>query len=307
LQQYGWESLPGWGYYNMRNRLVILIAVNVILVGATIVLLRMWMVDQTPETAATAMAATPEAEVLQVLVAAENLNSGVLMQKQHWRWQPWPEDGLSKSYVSYNPEEDTEETAEALEEELVGSVVRFGIPEGQPLVTGAIVKPGDRGFLSAILEPGYRAISIPVTASTSNAGLILPGDYVDVIMSHKFKLEADDGKRYDRRVAETILQNIRTLAIDQNFSNDTSGAKVGKTATLQVSPRDAERVALALNMGELSLSLRGIDAQNSPGDARRTATWDYNASVALRAPGSAKDSRSRPDVVRGGKKANKDK
>jgi len=289
----------------MRNRLVILIAVNVILVGATIVLLRMWMTEQTPENATIVAATEQTVEVTQVLVAAENLNSGVLLQKQHWQWQEWPEEGLSKSYITYIPEEDPEDAAEASEDELVGSVVRFGIPAGQPLVTGAIVKPGDRGFLSAILEPGYRAMSIPVTASTSNAGLILPGDYVDVIMSHKFKIEAENGKQYDRRVAETILQNVRMLAIDQNFSNDAAGAKVGKTATLQVSPRNAERLALALDMGDLSLSLRGIDAQNTPGNARRTATWDYNASLALQAPGGAKSNRNMPEVVRGGKDANK--
>ena len=282
----------------MRNRLVILVAINVVLVGATIVLLRMWMVDQTPEVEATA-AALPISTATQVLVAAEHLNSGVMLQQQHWRWQQWPEDGLSKSYIAYQPDSDDEGAVEALEEGLVGSVVRFGIPEGQPLVTGAIVRPGDRGFLSAILEPGYRAISIPVTASTSNAGLILPGDFVDVILSHRFKRENADGETSSHRAAETILQNVRMLAIDQNIANATTGAKVGKTATLQVSPKNAERLTLALGMGSLTLSLRGVEGQDSPRNLRQTATWDYNTSLVLSAPGRGVGNQNVPTILRG--------
>jgi len=287
----------------MRNRLVILILVNVVIVGATIVLLRMWMTDDSVDQAQAVAVVQQKETTTQVLVAAENLNSGVFMQSQHVQWQNWPEEGLSDSYVTYIPEEEEEDAAEAKEKELLGSVVRFGIPGGQPITTGAIVKPGDRGFLSAILEPGYRAISIPVTPTTSNAGLILPGDYVDLIMTHRFKVEDAEGNKSDRRVAETILQNIRLLAMDQNFVSDPASAVQGKTATLQVTPRQAERVALGMSMGELSLILRGLDAQDNPGRPQRTATWDYNSSVAMQAPGLAAGMEDKPVIMRGGQES----
>lgn len=284
----------------MRNRLVILILVNVVIVGATIVLLRLWMTDDTADQTQVVAAVQQKEKATQVLVAVETLNSGVFMQSRHVQWQDWPEEGLSDSYVTFIPEDEEEEAAEAKEQELLGSVVRFGIPGGQPITAGAIVKPGDRGFLSAILEPGYRAISIPVTPTTSNAGLILPGDYIDLIMTHRFKVEDAEGNKSDRRVAETILQNVRLLAMDQNFVSDPASAAQGKTATLQVTPRQAERVALGLSMGELSMILRGLDAQDNPGRPQRTATWDYNASVAMQAPGSPAGIQDMPVVMRGG-------
>jgi pilus assembly protein CpaB len=285
----------------MSTRIIILVAVNVILVGATIVALRLWMFDPDAETVAAEAVQLDRVLESQVLVASENLNPGVILQTQHFEWQEWPEDGVSKSYYSYFPENDEDGAAEEKEQSLVGSVVRFGIPSGQPMVSGAIVSPGDRGFLAAILEPGYRAMSIQITASTSSAGLILPGDRVDVIMSHRFTVEDEEGKDHPRRVAETILLNIRTLAIDQNVASDTSDIKVGKTATLQVTPRQAERLALAQDMGELSLSLRGIDEHDTPGDLRRTTTWDYNASLALGSASSANATSDKPTVFRGGK------
>ena len=291
----------------MSTRIIVLIVVNVILVGATIMALRMWMFDPEAETVAAVATQIERSHEAQVLVASGDLNPGLLLQKQHFEWQEWPEDGVSKSYYSFYPEDEEDEVADKHEESLVGSVVRFGIPAGQPLVSGAIVSPGDRGFLAAILEPGYRAMSISITANTSSAGLILPGDHVDVIMSHRFQVEDENGKGYQRRVAETILLNIRMLAIDQNVASDAEGAKVGKTATLQVTPRQAERLALAQDMGELSLSLRGIDEQDTPGDLRRTVTWDYNASLVLSAGASSNSKSDVPKVFRGGKSSGKNK
>ena len=291
----------------MNTRIIVLVVVNVILVGATIMALRMWMFDPEAETVAADAPQIERALESQVLVASEGLNPGVILQKQHFEWREWPEDGVSKNYYSYYPEDDEDEVADQKTADIVGSVVRFGIPAGQPLVSGAIVSPGDRGFLAAILEPGYRAMSISITATTGSAGLILPGDRVDVIMSHRFKVEDENGKGYQRRVAETVLLNIRTLAIDQNVASDGTEAKVGKTATLQVTPRQAERLALAQDMGDLSLSLRGIDEQDTPGNLKRSATWDYNASLVLGAGASNNSKSDIPKVFRGGKTSGKDK
>ena len=283
----------------MRNRLIILIAVNVVLVAATIIFLRMWMVDQNDETQVLAQPAEEE-EVIQVLIATENLPTGIMLGKHHWRWADWPEDGVADSYYTHIEGEDSDVSTQSVEESLLGGVVRLGVSKGQPLTTGAIVKPGERGFLAAILKPGYRAASMPINASSASSGLILPGDHVDVILVHSFRIEDDEGNRADRRVSETIIQNVRVLSIDQTLASDGSGAMVGKTATLQVTPRQAERLALGLGMGELSLSLRGLDEQDAPGNLRRTATWDYNASLALGSVSNSKENRDVPTVMRGG-------
>ena len=288
----------------MRTRTLIFALVTVVLAGLTVFLVRALLNQQS--TPVEQVAQQPKApEEIQVLVAKDNLNSGLLLQQSHMEWQVWPTDSLSPSYVSYIPEDETTDAKEVKELDLVGAVVRFGVPAGQPLVSGAIVKPGERGFLAAILEPGYRAISIPISPSSSNAGLVLPGDRVDIILTHSFTVEQMDGENSKHSASETILTNVRILAIDRNLSNNTEESNVGRTATLQVTPRQAEAMTLAQQIGQLSLSLRGIDDNDSTANLRRTSTWDYQTSLIIQPPGAKAGEVDTPDVVRGGQKSNK--
>ena len=285
----------------MRTRTLIFVLVTVVLAGATVVLVRMLLDQQSAPVEQTAIETT-EPEEVQVLVARDNLSSGLLLQQSHMEWQVWPNDDLPASYVSYIPEDETKDQRDAKQQDIVGAVVRFGVPAGQPLVEGAIVKPGERGFLAAILEPGYRAVSITVSPASSNAGLVLPGDRVDIIMTHIFAIEDSEGEEQEHKASETILTNLRVLAIDRNLSNNSEESTVGRTATLQVTPRQAETMTLAQEIGLLSMSLRGLDDNDSPPNLRRTSTWDYQTSLTIQAPGVKSGETEVPTILRGGAK-----
>ena len=147
---------------------------------------------------------------------------------------------------------------------LQGTVVRNAITAGQPVTQGALVKPGDRGFLAAALGPGMRAVTVPVSSNTGVAGFIFPGDRVDLVLTQSV---AGGGDGPPLKVSETVLRNLRVLATDQRTDNGVG--EDGKTdvhtfsnVTLEATPKIAEQVAVAQTLGSISLSLRSI-ADNS--------------------------------------------
>ncbi len=143
---------------------------------------------------------------------------------------------------------------------LAGMVVRVAISAGQPLTKGSLVQPGDRGFLAAALGPGMRAISVQVDARTGVSGFIFPGDRVDVVLSQSVSTPGSEGSAL--LAAETIVRNVRVLATDQRtVSEDAEGkreVKTSATITLEVTPRLAEKVAVAQSIGQITLALRSI-------------------------------------------------
>ena len=153
---------------------------------------------------------------------------------------------------------------------LIGSVVRRGISEGQPIASEFIVRSGERGFLAAVLRPGMRAVSIGVDDATGISGLVFPGDRVDVILTHEVEAKiAGTNDKVTRRVSETIIVRVRVLAIDQN-TDDLEGKPLrAKTITLEVKPSQAEIIAVAVRMGSLTLSLRSLakDGKGQDGDS----------------------------------------
>ncbi|MEQ9349769.1 MAG: Flp pilus assembly protein CpaB, partial [Alphaproteobacteria bacterium] len=155
----------------------------------------------------------------------------------------------------------------------VGAVVRSGIAEGEPITTGRVVRPGDRGFLAAVLQPGHRAISVAVNATSGISGFVFPGDRVDLILTHAVQYE----DRPPRHAAETIMSDVRVLAIDQSTDDQEGEPTLAKTATLEVTPRQAEVIGVASELGHLSLSLRSMATAETP-DILRTFTWDSQAS-----------------------------
>lgn len=229
-----------------------------------------------------------------VLVAATNLPSGSFIQADHLRWQEWPDVALPETYL---------ERGKAHETDLVGAVVRRTVAAGEPIALGNVVKPGDRGFLAAVLDPGMRAVSVPVDEASSNAGLIFPGDRVDLIVTHQLEIAGDDSTT--RRVSETVLEDVRVIAMGGRL-NAEAGSELGaapqaRTATLETTPAGAEKVALVAELGKLSLSLRSLAvAGDAPvrGAEPAPLTWDLDASPALRPENQP---RSTLNVVRGGK------
>jgi pilus assembly protein CpaB len=160
--------------------------------------------------------------------------------------------------------------------DLVGAVVRSRITAGQPITFDQVVRPGERGFMAAVLTPGNRAVTVNVNASTGIAGFIFPGDRVDLILT--MTIQPLDGGA-GRHVSETILRNVRVVGMDQSFTDgrkdDKADLSVPHTATLDVTPKQAESVSVASDLGVLSLSLRSLGGNDvDPGPASITKTWD---------------------------------
>ena len=157
---------------------------------------------------------------------------------------------------------------------LMGQVVRYPITAGQPVTRGSLVGPQDRGFLAAALTAGMRAITVPVNTSSGVAGFVFPGDHVDLVLTSNVE-GGGDGPTL--KVSETIIRNIRVLATDQRTDEkDKDGKTTVKTfsnVTLEVTPRIAEKIAVAQSLGTLSLSLRSI-ADNGADVERAVASGD---------------------------------
>ncbi len=187
----------------------------------------------------------------EVLVAVRALPVGTIIDPNSFRFQPWPRELMKDAYYikgAVNPAS------------LAGTVVRYPVTAGQPLTQGALVKPGDRGFLAAALGPGMRAVTVPVSAQTGVAGFVFPGDRVDLVLTQDVP---GGGDGPPLKVAETIVRNLRVLATDQHADKktDENGNTVVttfSTVTLEATPKIAEKIAVAQNMGAMSLSLRSI-------------------------------------------------
>ena len=270
----------------MSMRSLSLVAAAVLLIVGTIVFARSWLENQRSPVALPTL--DPKDVAAEVLVAKQDLPVGIFITQESLRWQSWPDDNLPESYLV---KEDTKI------EDLVGTVVRQSFSAGQPITMDRIIKPGERGFLAAVLQAGYRAISIPISAATGIAGLVFPGDRVDIILTHAIEIiGALDEEGSDPRASETILTNVRVLALDQKIDDQSDEPRLAKTATLEVRPKQAEVLAVALELGSLSLSLRSLakDEEELERLARgedplelpepepgQTYTWDSEASVIL--------------------------
>lgn len=159
-----------------------------------------------------------------------------------------------------------------------GAVVRRQLHAGDAIPASALMKSGEGGFMSAVLEPGMRAVSIGVTATSGNAGFISPGDRVDLIVTHRVKAHSNaTGAEYSGEesvVSETFVHNVRVVAVDQMLDNPENKAILAKTVTIEVSPRQAEQVAVAEEMGKISMALRSLTSP--PAGAKNGVTELYD-------------------------------
>jgi pilus assembly protein CpaB len=258
----------------MGLRRIIVLLIAVIAAGGTAMYARSWIEGQ--QTIAAVAAPAPKETKHEVLVADLDLAAGTFIKPQHLRWQRWPTDDVPETYVLRSARS---------EEGLIGSVVRCGISVGEPITDGGVVKPGDRGFLAAVLNPGMRAVSVPITPTSGNSGLIFPGDRIDLILTQTL-ITGDDSAR---RVSETVLRTIRIIAMGTETGDDADDGRnneKAKTATLEVTPGQAETVALLTELGKLSLSLRSLaaddEAENPIPVVAESFTWDRDVSRVLR-------------------------
>jgi pilus assembly protein CpaB len=190
-------------------------------------------------------------ETTDVLVARGDIALGQTITPDDMQWQSWPSATTSSSFIRRNERADAQ-TA------LVGSIARSPFLAGEPIRETKLVKGNGSGFMAAILPTGMRAISTEISPETGAGGFILPNDKVDVILTKREK-NADKSGTNDVVNAEIILTNIRVLAIDQTVE-EKNGQKVvvGKTATLELKPEQAEQLARSRQSGTLSLALRSL-------------------------------------------------
>lgn len=219
-----------------------------------------------------------------VLVAARDVPAGALLASSDLKWQSWPVDGDDARFL-VKAEGGAEPMAAAL-----GQHVRRPVLAGEPIRREMLFKPGQAGVMAGMLKPGARAVAISIGANNAASGFILPGDRVDVVLTADLSRLTGATQPQPgiaaKFAAETILTDIRVLAIDQAVkpgqASDT--ALVGKIALLEVTPEQAEQLATAGMMGALSLALRSLAvAEAVIAQPQRPFTSDTGLSKALSA------------------------
>jgi pilus assembly protein CpaB len=244
-----------------RKKLVLLLGALVIAIGTALAARSMFAGAAAPEVEA----AAPVPQGPKVLVAQRAMPAGTIITADALNFQQWPKELVQDAYF-LDGESDIAQ--------LLGTVVRHPITAGEPVTQGSLVRPGDRGFLAAALGPGMRAVTVPVSANTGVAGFVFPGDRVDLVLTQT--VTGEEGAPL--KAAETVLRNLRVLATDQttNQVKTEDGRTVVrgfKTVTIEVTPKIAEKVAVAQTIGTLSLALRSI-ADNQVELERAIASGD---------------------------------
>ena len=239
-----------------------------------------WLAVRQPDPAPVAAASPPpvvDPRVV-ILTAAHPLRAGALLG---------PDDLAGHEIEQPGP--DMEPDTVAARSAVLGGMVRHNLAAGAPLRADSVLRPRDRGFLAAVLDPGMRAVSIGVDAVSGAAGLIWPGDRVDVVLTQAIDT---NGQSAARRVSgETMLTGLRVIAIDQQLMQGTVGneatERAVRTVTLEVTPAQAERVAVGARVGRLSLTVHASRADGPEAGAQATTprsqgvTWASDVSSAI--------------------------
>lgn len=188
----------------------------------------------------------------EILVMAQDVKMGDRLSPSNVTWQSWPSDHVKLSMIS-------RQSRPAAIQELETARARSNLYEGEPVNEHKIINPDSAGFMAAILPKGMRAISVRISAESGAGGFILPNDRVDVILISK----QDDGTGTPRTTSEAVLTNVRVLAIDQTFQTNEKGEQVvvGKTATVELDPKQTEILAMVESSGQLTLALRSLADQ----------------------------------------------
>ena len=227
----------------MNTQRVIVLGLALVAAGGAAFLVRGLLGGGTPPVEAMT---APAIAMSDVLVAAENLQAGQAVQPEQVRWQKWPSHAVDASFITRSG---VSNVAEAVK----GTVVRSPILANQPVTNTALVHADASGFMAAMLSPGMRAISIVTSAESGAAGFILPNDRIDVILTRKINGDPP------RVASQMILSDVRVMAVDQTFKQEKdTKTVVAKTATLEVTPEQAELLSTASQSGQLSLALRAL-------------------------------------------------
>ena len=234
-------------------RIALLVVAAIAAIGLAFIV-RGMVTPKRPEAVA---AAAPEQPVVQVLVAQRELPIGTRLSPADLGWQPWPADALNAAFVTDGaapalpakmPDKAVQKAARVANDLVMpqgamqafeGAIVKEALAEGEPVVARKVVRAGQSGFMAVVLQPGMRAMAVPINAETAAGGFILPGDRVDVLQS---RTDSNGGSK--TMLTEVLMRNVRVLAIDQNIEPaKDSRTIVGGVATLEIPAADVEVIA----------------------------------------------------------------
>ena len=219
---------------------------------------------------------------VEILVANKKLVTGEKLKPEDVRWQAWPETSVFKGVYKRSEQPDEKKLS------VYDAPLRRGIESGEPVTTQALIPDvkGGSNFLAASISPGMRGVAIAVKPQAVAGGFVSVGDYVDVILTYSPKLKGDITEYAlevaQRFASQTVLSNIKVLAVDQSAKEESREAKVSKTVTLEVTKEGGEILSLAEMMGDLTLALRHIGDQDTPEDAATPITTDVIASEVIK-------------------------
>ncbi len=270
-----------------------------------------------------AVAAAPVAPpkpMTKVLVAKRDLPIGTRLVPEDLTWMEWPVEAVNASFITDGAVAAAQPAAatsgadgkpldpavaeklaaagEAMKvaraaimndpggpiNALAGAIVKEPLFANEPVTDRKLVRAGQSGYMAVVLQPGMRAMAVPVSVETAAGGFILPGDRVDVLLSRSLGSGQNGGAA--QFTSETVMRNVRVLAVDQT-STPVPGANavVGAVATIEVSPGDAEALNLAQAQGDLSLTLRSYaDITGPTGRTVRAAAPVARAAAPAAAP-----------------------
>jgi pilus assembly protein CpaB len=216
-----------------------------------------------------------------VLVAKKDITGGTVMKKkEHFSWQAWPKSGLRKEFIL---------KGSGLDKEFEGAILRHDTKSGLPLTADSMYRGGEKGFVASGLKPGMRAVSVKIDPVIGVSGFIRAGDRVDIILTTTLTIPDKEITRQlrnstkSRKVSETILRNVRVIAINQNAESSAKNQKKPKLATFEVTEKQAEILANARRMGKLFLVLRShVAALEKPKPRKYQFTTDLEIMSAMR-------------------------
>lgn len=232
----------------MRIVIIGVIVAALAVAGVTAGLIQQYLSEQKSDDSE--IAETKTVGVVKILVAARDVPAGAVIKENQFVWRDWPEKGAKANYFV---------EGEDVLDELMGKAMRRGVGTGEPLTRSRVFTPGEGSHMAGILRPGMRAISIKVDAVSGVSGFVSPGDKVDLFLYHTKEISKGGGNRRDRRrYAEPILIDVPVLGVDQTVDDMEGNATLSKTVTLEVTPKQAEVVAVAREMGIITLALHSL-------------------------------------------------
>lgn len=269
----------------MKRKLVTMVGIAGVFGALSIFAADMWLRSAADarvehvQVASVTPPAEPAVAFKTIVVAKEPLRFGMEIKAEQLTEIPWPQDALPEGAVA------------TVDELLAGGgrVVLAAVEPNEPVLMAKLSGPDGRATLSNLLSPGMRAVTIRIDEIAGVGGFVVPGDRVDVVLTRDAgaiqEVEgAAQGAAGSTITTELVVQNAKVLSIGQGVDQRQTTPQVASSATLEVTPEDAKKVALARNIGSLSLSLRSAGEGGQAGGGVTTISA-FGGSVAAEAAG----------------------